>query len=354
MNFCILITGCQYNYYDAKRIAQQLTKMGYSYVTSEEDADIIIMIACSVRQKPVDRFFGKVKNWRKLPRHPKVYVSGCLLPLDSKKVLPKIDGFIDANDLENQINKYFNVINCEEESEYNFLPGDAKENTAFIPIMQGCNNFCSYCSVPYTRGREISRDEKEIIDQIKEQLKKGRKHILLLGQNVNSYKISEDKIAFPKLLKLVDKIDGDFDFNFVSANPHDFSDKLVETLPKLKKWERQLHLPVQSGDDEILRKMNRKYTSKNFLELVNKIRKNSPNLPISTDIIVGFPTETEENFNNTVDLCNKIGFSKVFAAMYSPRPGTLAQKKFIDDVPEDVKKRRWKMIDQMINHKHNI
>jgi tRNA-2-methylthio-N6-dimethylallyladenosine synthase len=223
--------------------------------------------------------------------------------------------------------------------------------------MTGCDNFCSYCAVPYTRGREISRPFNDIISDIKQALKNGSKEILLLGQNVNSYyKRSSvynrkiDNRHFIKLLTTIDNLPGDFKFNFISSNPHDMSNKLIKTLAKLKKWPRELHLPLQSGDDEILRKMNRKYNRHQYLKLVANLKSQIPDLKLTTDIIVGFPGETKEQFNNTVKLCKKIGFKKAYIAQYSPRPGTAAAK-LKDDVPAKEKKRRWQLLNRLINKK---
>ncbi|MBM2820513.1 MAG: tRNA-I(6)A37 thiotransferase enzyme MiaB, bifunctional enzyme involved in thiolation [Candidatus Berkelbacteria bacterium] len=220
---------------------------------------------------------------------------------------------------------------------------ELSSDTSFIPIMSGCDNFCSYCAVPYTRGREKSRPVSKIIAEVKIALKKRRKKILLLGQNVNSY-----KYGFAKLLKKIDNIPGDFEFNFISSNPHDMTDEIVSTFSKLKKWPRELHLAMQSGNDEILKRMNRKYTSGQFLKLVQALKSYIPDLMITTDIIVGFPGETKKQFEDTVKICKKIGFSKAYVSQYSPRPGTVAAK-LKDDIPADEKKKRWKILNNLIN-----
>lgn len=368
MTYTLFILGCQYNYHDAHSIAHLMNKMGYVYVADEKLADVIIVLACSVRQKPVDRIFGKLKIWNKLPRRPKIIVTACLLPRDRKKLAGRVE-IVNLNKITHVLPKIAKNRQKKSACLPDFLPAEANSQTAHIPIMQGCNNFCTYCAVPYTRGREVSRPMGEIINELRKEIKSGKKHIILLGQNVNSFKIiskylnTATKISgFIELLEIVDKIRGDFDYNFMSSNPHDFSDELVNALSKLKKWNRELHLPLQSGNDKILRKMNRKYTRAQYLSLIkNLILKIAPtyrgrgsdcsvgkNLFLSTDIIVGFPGETKKQFQDTISLCKKIGFDKAYISQYSPRPGTIASK-MKDDVSRQEKKRRWKILNDLIN-----
>lgn len=376
MNYYIFVLGCQYNYYDATRIAHLLEKMGY-VLSSEKDADIIIVLSCSVRQKGIDRIFGKIKNWHKLPQCPKIIITACILDNDKKKLADKVDIIIDSKNIEIELEKWLNhqTIKLSEKSssslankQFNsFLPCNESKDIAYIPIMQGCDNFCTYCAVPYTRGREVSRSEKEIMNEIKNQLNNGYKKILLLGQNVNSFglrpkvtsnklNVASNKIPFSKLLEKIDQINGNFKYNFMSSNPHDFTDDLIKTLSKSTKWEKVLHLPLQSGDDEILKKMNRKYTSNQYLSLIENCKLKIPaspaggkNLSVTTDIIVGFPSETNQQFQNTIKLCKKIGFSKVYVSQYSPRPQTVSAKTMLDDVTKEEKKRRWQIINNLIN-----
>ena len=357
MFYHLFITGCYQNYYDAEHIAHLLEKMGY-VLGDEKNADLIVVLTCSVRQKPLDRIYGKVKNWQKLPKKPKIIITGCVLPHDKKKLKEKVETIIDIDDIEKKLPKILDKkINKKYRTQTECIPNDLDKNTVLVPIMFGCDNFCSYCAVPYTRGRERSKNEKEIIDEIEKQIKNGKKRIILLGQNVNSYQKRQvtsnkrqGKIPFASLLEKVDKINGDFKFNFTSPNPHDFHKSLIDILPKLKKWERVLHLPLQSGDDQILKKMNRRYTSNDYLDIIDNLKYKIKNLKLSTDIIVGFPTETKTQFQNTVNLCKKIGFYKVYVAQYSPRPGTLAYKKYKDDISREEKKRRWRIINDSINN----
>ncbi|EKD57058.1 MAG: hypothetical protein ACD_58C00010G0004 [uncultured bacterium] len=398
MNYHIFILGCQYNYYDAKRITHLLEKMGYVLGT-EKDADLIIVLACSVKQKSVDRIYGKIHNWNKLPQKPKIIVSACILENDKKRLKDRVMAIVDINQLLNgklvnllvrvsnkqssNIQLYSEGLSFRVKSEMNnsYLPKGESKKTVYIPIMQGCDNYCTYCAVPYTRGREVSRPEKEIIKEINTQLKSGYKKILLLGQNVNSwnkkslitypichsdganateeFRIGDTSLSlsmttelpFAKLLQKIDRIPGDFSFNFMSSNPHDFTNDLIEKLSKLTKWEKVLHLPMQSGDNKILKKMNRKYNANQYCELITNLKSRISNLQLSTDVIVGFPSETKVQFQNTVKICKKIGFCKVFVSQYSPRPNTVSATTMVDNITKEEKKRRWDILNNLINKK---
>jgi len=360
------------NVSDSQRIAAKIESLGYKSAP-EKDADLVIVNACSVRQKAVDRIWGGIKKWQ--AQNKQIIITGCVLSMDQKKLKSKGVLFFNINNLpglKNVLTKPSNILQnigvfSKEDLGYLKIKPKKEGKVTYIPIMTGCDNFCSYCAVPYTRGREISRPMKDIMADVKNALANGFKTILLLGQNVNSYGISRyrrdrcysgksDNLKFIKLLETVDNLVGDFKFNFISSNPHDMSDELIRTLATLKKWPRELHLPLQSGDDEILRKMNRKYNSKQFLDLVSDLKLKIPaspaggkNLKLSTDIIVGFPGETKAQFNNTVKICKKIKFTKAYISQYSPRPGTTAAK-LKDDVSQKVKKHRWLILNKLINH----
>jgi len=322
------------NVSDSERIATILESQGYE-ASDEKLADLIVINACSVRQKAVDRIWGGIKKWQ--AQKKKIILTGCVLPTDKKKFAEKGIGYTDFYN-----NDFFKII------PHNLSPITYDEHQrdksfAYIPIMTGCDNFCSYCAVPYTRGREKSRPIRNVISDIKRALRNGAKEILLLGQNVNSY-----QYGFAHLLKTINNLPGDFKFNFISSNPHDMTDEIIETFANLKKWSHELHLPLQSGDDEVLKKMNRKYTVKQYLALISKLKNKISNIKLTTDIIVGFPGETKTQFNNTVELCKKIKFDKAYIAQYSPRPGTVAAK-LKDDVPQKEKKRRWLVLEKLIN-----
>lgn len=347
--------GCQMNVSDSQRIETKLKELGYKSA-SEKEADLVVVNSCSVRQKGIDRIWGGIKKWRAGKK--KIIITGCVLASDRKKYTERGIPFLQIDDLPN-LNKKLEVNKNKKTEHYLEIIPELSGKIAYIPIMTGCDNFCSYCAVPYTRGREVSRQSDDVIEEVKFALGKGFKEIWFLGQNVNSYRSQKSKVEsrnkinnddFIKLLKKVDDLEGDFKFNFISSNPQDMSDVLIDCFANLKKWTKELHLAMQSGDDEILKKMNRKCTSGQFLDLVSKLKTQISDLKLSTDIIVGFPGETKEQFENTVKICKKIGFTKAYVNQYSPREGT-ASAKMIDDVPKEEKARRWKMLDELINKK---
>jgi len=351
--------GCQMNKSDSERIAGWYESRGWKKAKKIEEADEIVINTCSVRQSAEDRVYGLINNLSKLKIENcklKIILTGCMLryPIaDLKKRLPVVDEFKKISEF--QIRNPQSVIRN-------------SKTHAWVPIMEGCSHYCTYCVVPYARGPEKSRPFEEIVCEVEELARRGYKQITLLGQNVNSYglknpkfKIQNPKLKsqiknlkkfktlFALLLAVLHEIPGIKKISFITSNPWDLTDDIIEAM-SLPKIDRYLHLPVQSGDDEILRRMNRPYTAKQYLELVKKIRRRIPDIKIGTDIIVGFPGETEEQFQNTVKLCKKAGFEKAYIAMYSPRPGTTAFK-FKDDVPYEEKKRRWEILEKLINKK---
>lgn len=354
--YYILTLGCQMNISDSQRIATKLEDLGYQSAP-EKEADLVIINCCSVRQSAVDRVVGKIRNLQKDKK--KIFVTGCVLLADRRRFEKKNVLYFPIPDLVKieKLLKPKSKIKTKKELDYfKILPKKDNTNIAYIPIMTGCNNFCSYCAVPYTRGREVSRPMVDIIKEVKQAIKSGKKEIWLLGQNVNSYavKIKSNKVKvidnseFIKLLRTVDDLPGDFQFNFMSSNPQDLGSQLIKTFAKLKKWPRQLHFAMQSGDDEILKKMNRKCTSAQYLELISKIKNQISKVVITTDIIVGYPGETKKQFQNTVNICKKIGFAKAYIGKYSPRAGTVSAK-LKDDVTNEEKKHRWLILDELIN-----
>ncbi len=319
----IITYGCQANIADSERIAAKLESAGYKKTNSPETADLIVLNSCSVRQSAINRLFSKIKKFK----DKKLVVAGCVLEHDKKKIKNLVSQIWHPDD-------YFDLI-----------PHHADSSSAYVPIMTGCNNFCTYCAVPYTRGRERSRPVKDIINEVKKLAAGGYKEIWLLGQNVNSYKPS-----FSKLLREINSIPDKFSIHFMSSHPKDFSGELINTIAECSKVSRTIHLPVQSGDNKILRAMNRHYTIGHFKKLVAKIQKKIPEVKISTDAIVGFPEETKKQFENTVKLFKEVIFYKAYISRYSPRPGTLAAK-LKDDVSQEEKKRRWKILNNMVYEK---
>jgi len=305
---------------------------------------------------------NKIKKLKVKNPNLKITITGCLLEADKKKFKEFLApyrtkgsgrGFDEIKDIKDFLGS--NYLSLE--------PKCQKQSPAYLPIMTGCNNFCSYCVVPYTRGREISRPMEEIIYEIKKLIRTGHKEITLLGQNVNSYKSKVKSprprqakrdgqkskiIDFPKLIELIASINGDFTVKFLTSHPKDFSDELIDVIDKSPKISKEIHLPVQSGDDEILKKMNRGYSVQQYLNLIEKIKCKIPNAKITTDVIVGFPEETKKQFENTVKLFKKVGFSMAYVNKYSARAGTPAAH-FKDDVPLAEKKRRWKILNDMVN-----
>lgn len=355
MKYFILTLGCQQNVHDAERLKVLLDKVGLQS-TDEKSADLIFILACSVRQSAVNRIFGKVKSWNSKEK----FISACILPTDKVKLIEKGFRIFDIDDL----NSLKNTLDLKIGGDLNLL-ADSQNDSAYLPIMTGCDNFCSYCAVPYTRGREKSRSAEAVIADFNRLLKSGHKEITLLGQNANSYcgavssksciYVTQDSdpescMNFSQLLKTLDSIPGNFTIKFLSNHPKDMSDELIDSIARLPKVAKEIHLPLQSGSTKILKKMNRHYTKNQYFSLVRNLKLKIENLKLSTDIIVGFPGETDKDFNDTVEVCKKVKFSVAFIAKYSPRSGTIASK-LKDDVPLEIKKQRFRQLDQLINSK---
>ncbi len=315
---------------DSEKIATRLKELGYKPAKDAAGANLIVVNFCSVRQSAVHRALAQLDKYK----NKRLIAAGCLLSADQKKLAAKNITIWHPND-------YFSQT-----------PLRQSKFSAFVPIMTGCNNFCSYCAVPYTRGREKSRPAKQILAEIKKLLKNGIKEIILLGQNVNSYR--DQKINFPVLLQKINNLSGDFWLSFITSHPKDMSNELIETLAKCEKIIPYIHLPVQSGDDKVLRAMNRHYSVVHYKNLIKKLRasfKKSyplfPPLAVSTDIIVGFPGETTKQFQNTLKLIKEINFDMIYFARYSPRPSTTAAK-LKDTVPDNEKRRRAQAINTLL------
>lgn len=368
MKYFIKTFGCQMNEADSERIARAFNNKRYTKTEDIGKANIIIINTCIVRQSAENRAYGLInklspKNKQSLisgknktslfsdenktPSSPKakIILAGCLAGWALNDKSGK-----NLRVLRKRLGPNIQIVPTEKLANFQIKPFHSDKDHAWVPISNGCNNFCSYCIVPYARGREISRPFNEIIDEIKSLLENGYSKITILGQNVNSYgkDLTDKKITFPHLLKTAARIPGLKLIDFISSNPWDFSDDLIKTIAKHPNITRTIHLPIQSGDDEILKKMSRPYTAKLYLELIEKIKKAIPKVKFTTDIIVGFPGETKKQFQNTVNLCKKIGFSRAFINRYSPRPGTAAAS-LPDNVPPQEKKRRWWILEKLIN-----
>ncbi|HEX9664825.1 MAG TPA: tRNA (N6-isopentenyl adenosine(37)-C2)-methylthiotransferase MiaB [Patescibacteria group bacterium] len=344
--------GCQMNKSDSERISALLNKGGLKECLQEEEADLIIVNSCSVRQKAIDRIYGKLRKWNgwRQDRGLKTILTGCVLEKDKNQMSDSFDFVVNIKDIV-KIPELLNLGRAEEESvcqttDYLEIKPDYKSKfQAFVPIMTGCNNYCSFCVVPYTRGLETSRPVDSIISEIKNLVSQGCKEITLLGQNVNSYK---GQVDFPGLLRKINELDGDFWVKFLTSHPKDMSDELIKAVADCDKLCDYIHLPVQSGDNQILKKMNRSYTVEHYQGLIEKIKKQISGVVISTDIIVGFPTETDEQFQKTVDLFKAVSYEMAYISQYSPRSNTLAVKLFKDDIPHEVKKTREKTLDEVL------
>jgi len=343
---------------DSERIATVLEDLNYKKASNINGADLIVVNMCSVRQSAVDRVFGKSQKFKKLkakkPRL-KTILTGCILKSDKRKFTKDFDLILGIKDLP----KWPKILRKKENSsirswqinESNYLKIKPKYQTnfsAFIPISNGCNNFCSYCVVPFMRGPLICRSHQDILKEIEALIKKDFKEIWLLGQNVNDYQSPTDfSINFPKLLSMVNETPGNFWIRFTSSNPKNFTNDLIETMARFEKITPYLNLPVQSGDNEILKKMNRPYTIKQYKELVRKIKAKIPEICLSTDVIIGFPGETEKQFQNTVEAFEEIKFDMVYIAQYSPRAQTAAFK-LKDNVSHKEKERRDKILTEIL------
>jgi len=351
MKYYLITYGCQMNHSDSERIVSVLENIGYKKALNIEKADLIVINMCSVRQSAVDRVYGLIQKLEQLQttNHKlQTILTGCILKKDRRKFAQYFDLILNIRNLP----QWPKILNskCKILDISNYLKIQPKYSSfpiTYVPVSTGCNNFCTYCVVPYTRGSFIHRPVKNIIKEVKELVKKGYKEIWLLGQNVNSYKPQSSKINFPKLLRIVNDIPGEFWVRFTSSHPKDLSDELIKTMAECKKITPYLNLPVQSGDNKILKKMNRDYTVQKYKNLIKKIRKKIPDITLSTDIIVGFPGETKEQFKNTAKLLEETKFDMVYIAQYSSRPGTAATK-MEDDVPQKEKKRREKVLTEIL------
>ena len=351
--------GCQMNVGDSEVIFSILGKEGYERTESMDDADVILANTCSVRDNAEQRIWGRIEVFHKQKEKRSgvvVGIVGCMAErlkdklLDTHKVdlVAGPDSYRTLPTLLRDIapdKPQINVMLSHEETYADIVPVRTDRNgvSAFISIMRGCNNVCSYCVVPYTRGAERSRDPQTIVDEARDVFSKGYKEVTLLGQNVDSYnwKPAEGEgCDFPKLLEMVARISPELRVRFATNHPKDISDELIETMARYDNICNHIHLPVQSGSDRLLEKMRRRYTAEWYLERVAMIREVLPGCGITTDVIAGFCSETEEDHQQTLELVRKVGFDYAYMFYYSERPGTLAARHYPDDVPLDVKTRR--------------
>jgi tRNA-2-methylthio-N6-dimethylallyladenosine synthase len=334
------------NVCESETLSSMLSTYGMVQINNTLDADIIILNTCSVRAQAEQKAFsylGRVEEIKKQKPNIKIVVIGCMaerLGTKVKKRFKTVDLVLGAKDIDNFALKILNLCNFEKISS-DILINRSSEIVRYITIMKGCNNFCAYCVVPFVRGKEISLDNKGIFDKCKVMVKNGTKEIMLLGQNVNSYKYNSTN--FVSLVKNICKIDGLERLRFMTNHPKDLSDDLIDLIVSEKKICHHIHLPMQSGSNKVLKEMNRKYTYEHYLELVNNLKNKIHDISITTDVIVGFPGETEKDFNDTFKAVENIRFDGLYVFRYSPRPSTKASTMF-DDVPLEEKKRRHSII----------
>ena len=365
----IITFGCQMNEHDSETISGMLREMGCEEVFSKEESDITIINTCSIRENADKRFFGTLGQLKKLKEKNPDYIAcvcGCMMQqqhiIDTvKQKYPWVDIIFGTHNihrfpalLENVYNEKQKVLEILEDREEIVEGLPAKRlyiHKAFVNIMYGCNNFCTYCIVPYTRGREKSRRPEDIIDEIKRLVADDVKEVTLLGQNVNSYRgerYDGSTCDFSDLIYMLNDIEGLERIRFMTSHPKDLSDKLIQAFADCDKLCNYIHLPVQAGSSRVLKRMNRKYSREQYLELVRKLRAAVPDITISTDIIVGFPGETEEDFEETLSLVKEVHYDSAFTFLYSVRKGTPAAE-YEDQIPEDVKHKRFNRLVDIIN-----
>ncbi len=386
------------NMSDSERVKSVIEEMGFIHTDNEDEADMLGVLSCSVRQKPIDKVYSRIHKWNKIKNRRNVitFVSGCVLPDDKKKFLKLFDFVFDMselNDFPNMLKEYgvvtpmslqsdlgkeknddFN-IDVEKASTsfslnpvklkpasskallptnkniyklWNVKPHYESDFEAFVPIQNGCDKYCTYCAVPYTRGREVSRPSAEIISEVKLLIENGYKSITLLGQNVNSYGLDkEEEISFAQLLEEIGKLGNEIQNKcwvyFTSPHPRDMSRNVIEAIAKYEILGKQIHLPLQSGSDQVLEKMNRKHNVDTYRESINYIKELVPQATLFTDIIVGFTGETDEQFAKTMASFDEFKFNMAYIAMYSPRPGAQSFQ-WIDDIPKPKKKERLQQL----------
>ena len=385
MKYAIQTFGCAMNLSDSERVASILERLGYAATKDEKEADLLVLNTCSVKQKAEDRVYGLRKVFAKLHEGKpsmKIAITGCMIRKTSTQkaeesrddildVMPEVDlafrieEVAKIPDLLKELDPTLNFDDELDEGElenyFQIVPTLATGYSVFVPIMTGCDKFCTYCIVPFTRGREKSRNFEDIVAECKKHVEAGALEITLVGQTVNSYGLSfNDRKSgafaalgaspFATLLREIDKLSekGLSRLRFTSPHPRDFSDELIQTLGSLKTICPYIHMPVQSGDDAVLRRMNRNYRTPEYKEIMRKLQKAIPGCAISTDIIVGFCGETEEEYENTYKMYEEMEWDMCFLSRYSPRKGTYSQKSLKDDISHKTKEARWHKMNELL------
>ena len=371
MKCCVVTLGCQMNQSDSERIRSVIEGMGYEMTTIEEEASLIGVVACSVRQKAIDKVYSRIRKWNrwKNDRPLVTFVSGCILPADEVKFLKLFDLVFRMNELPElpdmlqqcgvatEFSARHLLDHLERQDErtdfWKVDPTYSSGFEAFVPIQNGCDKFCSFCAVPYTRGREVSRSSSDILAEVERLVEQDVKSITLLGQNVNSYGLDRlgGEISFAGLLRKVGEIgkasEKEFWVYFTSPHPRDMTRDVIEAIADYACLAKQIHLPVQSGDEKLLRRMNRNHNVEDYLRIVDDIRELLPTATLFTDIIVGFSGETDEQFENTADLMLKVGFNMAYVAKYSPRVGARSAR-WEDDITPQQKSDRLARLSEVL------
>lgn len=368
--YCVTTFGCQMNKNDSERIARILAGLGFASTDNEHEADLLLFNTCSVRQSAEERIYGKMEDVMRLKeKNPKLIVgiTGCMAGRDKdgamRKKVPAADLFFPTHEM-TKLPKWISelrpdlVNSADQLADYlKIAPLRVPSAQAFVTIQTGCNKFCTYCVVPYARGLEQNRPVKDVLDEVRDLAAHGVIEVTLLGQTVNSFKAKDPESfsptnpytdAFAALLWEINSIDGIRRVHWTAPHPNSMTDQVIDALT-LPKQVNYLHLPVQAGDNEVLRRMNRKYTRETFLDIIQKVKAKRPGIALGTDMIVGFPGETPEQFDQTVSLYRECDFDISYTAQYSPRSGTLGVKLFPDDVSKEEKRRRWDVMQQLMN-----
>ena len=353
--------GCQQSVSDGEKIKGLLGLMGCSFTDDENEADIIILNTCAVRENAEDRVFGIVGSMKKLKElKPSLIIgiAGCMTAQSHvaekiKKSYPQVDFVMGTSAISSLPHLLLECLNgakfsadIKEYDDFSAVVPQIRESSfkASVPIMFGCNNFCTYCIVPYVRGRERNRKPQDIIDEVKGLVQNGYKEIMLLGQNVNSYGNDLDgEMSFPQLLRELNKIEGDFWIRFMSSHPKDATKELADAIFECDKVAKHLHLPVQSGSDDVLKRMNRRYTVEKYMETVDYIRQRDPDFSLTTDLIVGFPDEKDEEFEGTLDIIKRVKYDNIYSFIYSKRTGTKAAE-MEDPITDETKGQRMRKL----------
>ena len=359
--------GCQMNEYDSAKMLDLLSeKEEFTATDTPEDADLLVLNTCSIREKAQERVFHQIGRWKKLKdKNPnlKIAIGGCVASQEGKKLsqrAPAVDIVFGPQTLHRLPNLYKEASDTEKKQLYisfpkiekfDYLPQSSSDSvTAFVSITEGCNKYCSFCVVPHTRGHEVSRPVEDILVEIEGLASRGVREVNLLGQNVNNFKGSfeGEKKSLAFLIEKVSKVNGIDRIRYTTSHPFEFKDDLVDLYKDTPELVSHVHLPVQSGSDRILKLMRRRYSAASYLELISRIRENRPGISFSSDFIVGFPGETDKDFQDTLDIVEKVGFDESFSFIYSPRPNTPAAG-MEDNVSKDIKKERLTILQHKLN-----